>query len=249
MLSPPSPSTTITCSSVGSSLRASLKTSRNAFSTIATLRPGVGDDVLDLLGRGGLVDRERDGAERDRRQVHRDELGAVVEHHRDRVALADAELREPAGDPPRRARATSFHDIERSSSPSNADDRRVVAEPLDGRLERERQVLREQAPRRVRRSRTARRFAACAVVASITLLLPDTTGEYAAGESTCVTSNPSPVSRPMSFVSPITNRTITSTKPTTLARSMTRTAPGRPRTFSTSSRRCGRRRAAGTGTG
>ena len=37
----------------------------------------------------------------------------------------------------------------------------------------------------------------------------------------------------MSFVSPITNSTSTSTKPTTEARSMTRNGTGLPRTFST----------------
>src|SRR5436190_182744 len=53
---------------------------------------GVGDDVLDLVGRVGLVDRERRGADGDRRDVHEMELGAVGEHDRDALAALEAEL-------------------------------------------------------------------------------------------------------------------------------------------------------------
>ena len=41
----------------------------------------------------------------------------------------------------------------------------------------------------------------------------------------------------MSFVRPIANRNITSTKPTTLARSMTENGIARPRTFSASAQK------------
>jgi NTE family protein len=51
------------------------------------------------------------------------------------------------------------------------------------------------------------------------------------------TLNPSPASRPMSFVSPITKRIATSMKPTTLARSITANGIGRPRTFSASAQK------------
>ena len=51
------------------------------------------------------------------------------------------------------------------------------------------------------------------------------------------TLKPSPARRPMSFVSPITNRTATSMKPTTLARSMTENGIGRPRIFSASAQK------------
>ena len=61
--SAPSPSTTITCSRPGSSLRASRICGRNAASHEEHLRVGVGDDVLDLLRRVRVVDRERRRAE------------------------------------------------------------------------------------------------------------------------------------------------------------------------------------------
>ena len=48
---------------------------------------------------------------------------------------------------------------------------------------------------------------------------------------------PSPVSRPMSFVSPITNSPITSAKPTNPARSITLNGIARPRTFSASAQK------------
>jgi NTE family protein len=51
------------------------------------------------------------------------------------------------------------------------------------------------------------------------------------------TLKPSPARRPMSFVSPITNRIATSMKPTTLARSMTENGIGRPRIFSASAQK------------
>ena len=107
------------------------------------LRSRVRAHVLDLLGRRGLVDRERDRAERDCAHVDRDELGTVVEHQGDRVALADAEAREPAGDPP---------DLVAELVPADPhgvvtlarDDRRIVAQPLDGLVEGDGQVLRIQ---------------------------------------------------------------------------------------------------------
>ena len=51
------------------------------------------------------------------------------------------------------------------------------------------------------------------------------------------TLNPSPASRPMSFVKPITNRIATSMKPTTLARSITENGIGRRSTFSASAQK------------
>jgi NTE family protein len=51
------------------------------------------------------------------------------------------------------------------------------------------------------------------------------------------TLKPSPARRPMSFVSPITNRIATSMKPTTLARSITANGIGRPRIFSASAQK------------
>ena len=61
-------------------------------------RPGVGDHVLDLLGGERLVDRERRGAQRHRGEVADVELGTVVEHQRDRLAVLQAELGQPARD-------------------------------------------------------------------------------------------------------------------------------------------------------
>ena len=58
------------------------------------LRLAVVDEVLDLLGRRRVVDRHRRGAEEERGEVERVELGAVLEHEHDRVALADAQTRE-----------------------------------------------------------------------------------------------------------------------------------------------------------
>ena len=60
---------------------------------------GVREHVLDLLGSGGLVDREGDRPQRDGGQIARDELPAVVQHDRDGVAPLDAELRQSARDP------------------------------------------------------------------------------------------------------------------------------------------------------
>ena len=62
---------------------------------------GVGDDVLDLVGGVGLVDREGRRAERDRGEVDDVKLGAVGEHDRERLARAAA----PGGEAPRRGRA------------------------------------------------------------------------------------------------------------------------------------------------
>jgi hypothetical protein len=49
----------------------------------------------DLVGGVGVVDRERRGAEVHRRGVGNVELRPVDEHHRDRVALLQAERCEP----------------------------------------------------------------------------------------------------------------------------------------------------------
>ncbi len=62
---------------------------------------GVGDDVLDLVGGVGLVDREGRRAERDRGEVDDVELGTVGEHDRERLPARAA----PAGAAPRRGRA------------------------------------------------------------------------------------------------------------------------------------------------
>ena len=54
------------------------------------------EQVLDLLGRVGLVDRVGRGAEARDREIHDVELRAVGEHDRHGVAARDAELGEPA---------------------------------------------------------------------------------------------------------------------------------------------------------
>ena len=61
-------------------------------------RPGVGDQVLDLLGCVGLIDRERDGPERHGREIADVKLRPVAEHQRDGVALAHPQLGESAGE-------------------------------------------------------------------------------------------------------------------------------------------------------
>ena len=55
----------------------------------------VAQQVLDLLRRRGVVDRERHRAEVHRRDVHEVELGAIREHERHRVAPLHAEPGEP----------------------------------------------------------------------------------------------------------------------------------------------------------
>jgi hypothetical protein len=60
---------------------------------------GVGDHVLDLLGRGGVVDGEAGGAEVHRGGVGELEGRPVDEHEADRVASPDAERSEPGGSP------------------------------------------------------------------------------------------------------------------------------------------------------
>ena len=69
----------------------------------ADLRARVAQHELGLLGGGGVVDRERDGAEVHRGGVEQVELGPVGEHQRHRVAAAQAELVEPGGDPAHRS--------------------------------------------------------------------------------------------------------------------------------------------------
>jgi hypothetical protein len=58
---------------------------------------GVAHQVCDLLGRVGVVDRERSGAQVHRRRVHEVELGAVREHDRHGVALAESKRGEAGG--------------------------------------------------------------------------------------------------------------------------------------------------------
>ncbi len=53
-------------------------------------RAGVGEDPLDLLGRGRLVDRHRHGTGRPQREVGDGPLVAGAAHDGDRVADADA---------------------------------------------------------------------------------------------------------------------------------------------------------------
>ena len=104
---------------------------------------GVRADVLDLLGRGGLVDREGDAAEGHGREVARDELGAVVEHQGDRVALRYAQLRQASGD-----LVDSLAQLvpaDRIGVVLGADGR-VVAEAVDRHVEGLDQVLRGQIP-------------------------------------------------------------------------------------------------------
>ena len=61
-------------------------------------RAGITHDVRDLLGRQRLVDREWRRADRGGRQVDQVELWSVTDHQRHRIAAADAELGEAAGD-------------------------------------------------------------------------------------------------------------------------------------------------------
>ena len=60
-------------------------------------RAGVAQQELHLLGRGGVVHRERQGAEVHRGRVHEVELGAVGDHQRERVAAAQPEGVEAGG--------------------------------------------------------------------------------------------------------------------------------------------------------
>ncbi len=117
---------------LGQVLRGPCRTARGTSSRRSRPCAGVGAHVLDLLGRGGLVDRERDASEGDGGEVARDELGAVVEHDRDRVALAHAELGEAAGDPVHAL--AELVPVDRVRIVLGAD-RRVVAEAVDRLVE------------------------------------------------------------------------------------------------------------------
>ena len=123
------------------SSRASRTPSRNACSMIDDLRAGVGDDVGDLLGRGGLVDRERRSPPSvTTARSARMELGPVVEHQRDRVAALDAELRAARRRSGRRARAARSRSARPRRRPRRGSpDRRRGARPSRGTP---RQVLR-----------------------------------------------------------------------------------------------------------
>ena len=68
---------------------------------------GMSEQVLDLLRRGGVVDRERDRTQVHRGAVHDQRLGAVAEHHPDRVPTTDA--RRPPAHRPACARAGHTH--------------------------------------------------------------------------------------------------------------------------------------------
>ncbi len=59
----------------------------------------VGEQVGDLLGRGGVVDRERCRAEVQRRGVAEMKLGTIHHHRRDGVPPADAKRRQAGRDP------------------------------------------------------------------------------------------------------------------------------------------------------
>jgi hypothetical protein len=61
---------------------------------------GVGEQVADLIGRGGVVNRERRRAEVHRGGVHEIELRPVSHHQCDRVTTVDTQRGQPAGDPP-----------------------------------------------------------------------------------------------------------------------------------------------------
>ncbi len=63
------------------------------------LRSRIGDDILDLLGRQRLVDRERHRPDRHRRQVGDKELRPVGEHESERVAPAEPERGEARRQP------------------------------------------------------------------------------------------------------------------------------------------------------
>ncbi len=59
---------------------------------------GVAEQILDLLGRRRVVDRERRGAEVQGGAVNQMELGSVGHHHRDRIAAPDPERCQGTGD-------------------------------------------------------------------------------------------------------------------------------------------------------
>ena len=80
---------------------------------------GVLEHVLALLGGVGLVDRDDDGADRERREVEVGPLGAGVGEDRDLVALGDAEVDQ----------------AERASGPSPAP-REAAVDPLPPSLKR-----------------------------------------------------------------------------------------------------------------
>ncbi|MGV9818603.1 hypothetical protein [Nocardia xishanensis] len=59
---------------------------------------GIGEQVGDLFGGAGVVDRERRGAQVQCGRVDEVELGPVGEHDPDGVAATDAERGEPCRD-------------------------------------------------------------------------------------------------------------------------------------------------------
>ena len=61
---------------------------------------GIAEQVPDLVGRRGVVDRERDRAEMHDGGVRQVELWTVAQHETDRVAAFDTKRRQPGGDLP-----------------------------------------------------------------------------------------------------------------------------------------------------
>ena len=61
---------------------------------------GVGEEVLDLIARRRVVDRERNGTQVHGSQVHEMELRPVGEHDANRVPAFEAQRRETSRDAP-----------------------------------------------------------------------------------------------------------------------------------------------------
>ena len=88
--------------SVGSSSRTlRIRSRKSTSSTIAATAPQWPSEVLHLLGRGRVVDRDRRRAEQDGGDVGDVELGAVAHHEHDPLAPARPQLAERARDPAR----------------------------------------------------------------------------------------------------------------------------------------------------
>ena len=93
------PSTTTTCSRAGSALRASRDPLDEGRLGDRHAGRGVTEQVLDLLGRGRVVDRERRGAEVQDRSIDDERLRPVGQHHRHRGPPPDPERTQRGGDP------------------------------------------------------------------------------------------------------------------------------------------------------
>ena len=187
------------------------------------LRARVLHDVGDLLGRRGQVDRERHRAEAHHREVGEVELGAVGEHQRDGVAALDAERGETSGE-----RVDALAQL----APGERDlvvlgaDRHAVREVLGGDAE----GLGDRSAPAARGGRPERQWWPCRPT------LPDL--EALAGQSADVVREPDQGEHDH-------EREAHEARPLHDAeRDRAARAPSRP-----APRRCGRRRAAGTGTG